>query len=865
MGRREYPQRGSGKRWPGEIRLAEKVTSAYVACGVFFLVVSEQFLHSRANGLPLWLDDVFYILVTSVVLYVLVRRGTRAFRAKESELRQSEDRLARILETNASGVLVFDAEGRITFGNRMACRILGIDRERILGLRHDELKWTSFDPGGSPGPDGGTPFTRVRVSLSPAHDDRYGILRKDGSKLYLTVNAAPLLDAAGRMVGMVASFVDITARKKLEDLKLRKLLMAAEQSPNAILITDPAGSVEYANPRFTAMTGLSAAEGAGRKDACTAGMPAEEAERIWASVRRGKPWRGEFHRRGLDGAPYRESVSVTPIFSEEGELANLLWVREDVTERWSSDQALKEIQEKYKGLVETIYDWVWEIDPDGKYTYVSPKVRDLLGYEPGEVLGKTPFGFMPSFEGRRAADLFGTIASRREPFHGLEYIYRHKTGRFVVVESSGSPFFDEDGGFRGYRGVDRDVGDRKRAEEMLKISEERFRQLFEQNEEPLFLFRNGTCEIFDVNPAAERMYGFSREELLKEGVSLFLPPEEAQPFHAAIGGIHPGSGVSIERATHVRKDGIRIFVSIRGKSVRLQSGYVAYCSFRDITARVRMEEEAKLHQAQIIHANRMASLGTIVSGVAHEVNNPNNLVMFNAPMILAAWEDAVPVLDAFAAENGDFSLGGLPYSEMRDVVPKLAKGISDASARIKSIVNDLKDFSRRDLDERHVPVRMNDVVRMAVAILNHEILRATHRFAVEYGENLPAVSGSARQLEQVVINLLNNAIQALRSSRQAIRVATRLIPERGEVEVSVADEGVGMSGGVLERTMEPFFSTRTDSGGLGLGLSICRSIVKAHRGTLTFESEEGKGTRATLRLPAIDDTMAQGRESTVPA
>lgn len=830
---------------------------------LFFLIVSERFFHSSTYGFPFWVDDVFYILVTSVILYVLVRRGTRAFRAKESELQQSEDRLARILETNASGVLVFDEGGRITFGNHNACRILGIDRGRIPGLRHDDLRWTPSDPAGSPGRGVDTPFTRVRVSLAPAHDDRFGILREDGTKIFLTVNAAPLLDTAGRMIGMVASFVDITVRKKMEDLKLRKLLMAAEQSPNAILITDPAGSIEYANPRFAAMTGITAAEAVGRKDACTAGIPPVDVERIWEAVRRGEPWHGEFHCRGLDGAPCRESVSVTPIHSEEGGLANLLWLREDITERWSSDQALKEIQEKYKALVETIYDWVWEIDPEGRYIYVSPKVRDLLGYEPGEVLGKAPFDLMPSFEGIRAAELFRTIASRREPFHGLEYIFRHKTGRFVVVERSGSPFFGVDGGFRGYRGVDRDVGDRKRAEEMLKISEERFRQLFEQNEEPLFLFRNGTCEIVDINPAAERMYGFSREELLKDGGSLFLPAEEAQPFHAAISSIHPGRGVSIDRTTHVRKDGTRIFVSIRGKSVRLQSGHVAYCSFRDITARVRMEEEAKHHQAQIIHANRMSSLGTIVSGVAHEVNNPNNLVMFNAPMILAAWEDAVPVLDAFAAENGDFSLGGLPYSEMRSVVPKLAKGISDASARIKSIVNDLKDYARRDLDERAVPVKVNDVVRMAVAILHHEILRATHRFDVEYGEDLPAVSGSLRQLEQVVINLLNNAIQALRSSRQAIRVATRLIRESGEVEVSVADEGVGMSRMVLERTMEPFFSTRMESGGLGLGLSICRSIVKVHGGTLAFESEEDKGTRVTLRLPAIDDTLTQGKGSTV--
>jgi len=153
---------------------------------------------------------------------------------------------------------------------------------------------------------------------------------------------------------------------------------------------------------------------------------------------------------------------------------------------------------------------------------------------------------------------------------------------------------------------------------------------------------------------------------------------------------------------------------------------------------------------------------------------------------------------------------------------------------------------------------------MAIAILNHEILHATHHFEVVYGKEIPPVMGSARQLEQVVINLLNNAIQALRSSREGITVSTRCVPETGEVEVAVADEGVGMSPEVLERTKVPFFSTRLESGGLGLGLSISRSIVKDHRGILTFETEEGKGTRTTLRLPAIGDTMREGPETTVP-
>ena len=225
---------------------------------------------------------------------------------------------------------------------------------------------------------------------------------------------------------------------------------------------------------------------------------------------------------------------------------------------------------------------------------------------------------------------------------------------------------------------------------------------------------------------------------MRGGLSLFVPPSDRAELLFAISGIRFGCAILASRGRPTSGvTGAKIIVSVRGKAICTESGHVVYCSVRDITTRIRMEEEAKLQQAQLIHANRMTSLGTIVSGVAHEVNNPNNLIMFNAPMILSAWEDAVPVLDAFLRENGDFSLGGLPYSEMREMVPKLATGISDASARIKAIVGNLKDFSRQDRAKAHAPVQINDVVRTAIAILNHEIIKATHRFDMKLRRGPP--------------------------------------------------------------------------------------------------------------------------------
>ncbi|MBI5905082.1 MAG: PAS domain S-box protein [Deltaproteobacteria bacterium] len=727
-GRWRYPllERGSG--WLGGNRFPEKVAAAYILCGVFLLALTERYIHPVFPG---YVDDAIYIACTSVILFLIVRSGVNALSAKEAALRESEDRLARILETNAGGIVVFDAKGVITFANHAAEKILSVERSRLIGLRHDDPAWDMTDADGAPIGHEELPVAKVRTTRMPVYDIQFGVRHRAGANVILSVNAAPLLDSSNEMVGTVASFTDITARKKGEDLRIRKLLLAVEQSPSAIVITDLEGNVEYANHRYALMTGCPVKEAIGGKMPHPCLTSSRRLEEMWSAIRSGKACHGEFECTRNGGEAYWESTTMTPIRTAEGEIANLLWVREDITDRKLVEEGLRRSEANYRTV------------------------------------------------------------------------------------------------------------------------QEKFRQIFEQNEEPLFLFRQGTGEILDANPAAALLYGCDREELRREGVSLFVPPADLHEFRSAIAAVRPGAGLSIDCARHLRKDGVRIVVSIRANSIRTGDEEVVYGSFRDITARIRMEDEAKHHQAQLIHANRMTSLGTIVSGVAHEVNNPNNLIMFNAPMILAAWEDAAPILDAYHRENGDFHLGGLPYSEMRSVVPRLAAGISDASVRIKTIVANLKDYARQEGPRRVAAIDVNDVVRTAIAILNHEIIKATHRFELILEEGLPPVNGSAQQLEQVVINLVNNSLQALPSNRRGLRVSTRNVPDTGEIEVTVEDEGAGMPPDVLARVAEPFFSTRTDSGGLGLGLSICRSIVDKHKGSLSFESEVGSGTRAVIRLPAV--------------
>lgn len=273
---------------------------------------------------------------------------------------------------------------------------------------------------------------------------------------------------------------------------------------------------------------------------------------------------------------------------------------------------------------------------------------------------------------------------------------------------------------------------------------------------------------------------------------------------------------------------------------------------RDITAKARMEEEARLMQVKLIQANKMAALGTLVSGIAHEVNNPNSFIMTNAQLLSKVWSDTFKILAEYYRKNGDFSLGGLPFSELHEVIPKLLGGINDGTLRIKGIIDNLRDFARPDRACMDGKVDINKAVMGSTTILNNQIKKYTDNFNIHCKKNIPFVKGSAQQIEQVFINLIMNSLQALPSRACGVLVSTSFNKKSGRVIMQVRDEGVGMPKDVLERITEPFFTTKLDSGGTGLGLSISYAIVKEHNGTLEFESELNKGTTATVKLPAYN-------------
>ncbi|EAQ64912.1 periplasmic substrate-binding protein/sensor histidine kinase [Marinomonas sp. MED121] len=270
---------------------------------------------------------------------------------------------------------------------------------------------------------------------------------------------------------------------------------------------------------------------------------------------------------------------------------------------------------------------------------------------------------------------------------------------------------------------------------------------------------------------------------------------------------------------------------------------------REVSKRTQRVE---LQQQQLIQADKMASLGVLVSGVAHEINNPCSLMLLNLPTIQEVHRDLEEILEDYYQSQGEFYLAGIEYSIIRDELPKMLNDMMSGSQRISRIVNDLRDFGRQENIELTEHVDINQLVSTSYRLIEQTVRNYSDNISIQYEDNLPSFLGSAQRIEQVIINLILNAAQSLTSKDKSIEIRTFMDSTKGQLVLEIKDQGCGIAIENLKRLEDPFFTTKRDQGGTGLGLSISSNIVSEHGGKLSFKSELNKGTKVSLTLPIFN-------------
>jgi PAS domain S-box-containing protein len=541
-------------------------------------------------------------------------------------------------------------------------------------------------------------------------------------------------------------------------------------------------------------------------------------------------------------------VSASAVHSNlSGEIRYLIAHIMDISKERASQQALEREREFLRAVLENLTDGVIVCDCDGEIAFVNGAAVDLHGLPDQHVLAgewKDYFDlydsngttFIPMAEG----PLYRALAGETIRNVHIMIAPRHGMARSITV--NGRAIFDADGNKLGAVITQKDYTGRRLAEaargqssaelavaiESLTASEQRFRSLFENT--TIGLYRTTVLgRIVLANPTLIRMLGYATfEELTRRD----LEADREASFDAAnsrdafLADIRKNGEVHGRESTWRRQDGSLIFVRESARAMKDEGGEIAFLegTVEDVTEQKRL-------QAQLIHSEKLAAVGQLIAGVAHEINNPLAVISSTAQLLL---------------RHGD------------PEVCEDARTVREMADRMAKIVRSLLTFSRGGDGSRRSECVLEDLIHSTMDICAFTLRADDIALEMRLAEDIPSVFVNSNQIQQVLLNLITNAAHALRGNasgdrRVIVTTSMEVNPADSSgpkfARIAIADNGCGMSEAVLQRIFEPFFTTKDTGEGTGLGLSICHGIIMSHGGHLTVASTPGAGTTFFIDLP----------------
>jgi hypothetical protein len=484
------------------------------------------------------------------------------------------------------------------------------------------------------------------------------------------------------------------------------------------------------------------------------------------------------------------------------------------------------IAARLAAIVQSSDDAIISKTLDGIVTSWNPAAERIFGYTAAEMVGESIMRIIPEERRAEEAEVLSRI-QRGEVVDRFETIRVAKDGRAINISLTVWPIKDAAGRLIGASKIARDVTERKQAEAIFRESETQAHAVLEAASEAI-LTVNQTGAIVSMNRKTEEMFGYPREALLGRPIEMLLPER--------VRSRHIGHRVTYFNDPHVRpmgqgldlvacrRDGTEFPVEISLSYVEAENGLRGLAFVTDITQRQVLERATR-------QAERLSALGRLSAGIAHEVNNPIGIISSRIEIML---------LDAEAQP--------LPGNVTEDL-----RVLHRHAQRVARIAHGLLSFARESSGER-APIDLNEVVEETLLLVEKGADKSGIAIQRALTPNLPPIHGDSGALQQVVMNLVTNARDAL-GSGGVISVETSLVPGRpGMVRLTVRDNGPGISPDVLPRIFDPFYTTKTE--GTGLGLSISYGIVRDHKGTIDVESLPGQGTIFILTFPSVAEAVS---------
>jgi PAS domain S-box-containing protein len=789
-----------------------------------------------------------------VVLHDVTRRRENERRLKEyaermealveekvKETKESEEKYRHLFSTMPSGVAIYEAvdDGAdfvfVDF-NQTAEKIENAPKQDLLGKRVSQIFPGVKDLGLF------SVFQRVYRTGQPEYlpsgiykDQRIFGWRENW--VYKLPNG-----------NIVSVYNDVTEKKKTEETlrasegKLRGIF---ESSPDPIVVSSMDAKIIDCNP-----AALKAFEYSTKSEVIGRGIFEffAEKDRVRAAENLTKDVEyvrnAEYIFQTKNGREFIGEFSTSPVLQSSGEATAFVTTIQDVTERRENEKALRVSEERFKQVALNAEEWIWEVDVHGTYTYCSPMVEKILGYKPEEVVGKKRFYDLFHPEDREK--LKGTAQKAMEQnqtFRGFINRNVNKWGETVWLSTSGGPILNQQGKFIGYRGTDVDITERKKAEETLRASESKYRELINGMSETVWVI-DLDGNFIDVNDAAVKVLGYSREELLSMGpqdIDNNLSKEQILHLIRSM----PADQRQVFETSHTTKNGKEIPVEISSSLVTYRGKQAILSIARNITERVEMRKKIEEHSRtleeivekrtlqlkeankRLLKSERLAAIGELAGMVGHDLRNP-----------LTGIKNAAYYLK----KKGN---------ECSEANNKVMLEIIDSSIEhANKIINDLLDYSREihlEFDERTPCLLLAEALMLVEIPDKVKFIDRTH--------DEPKMMIDVGKMIRIFDNFIKNAVDAMPNGGT---LEVKSEQKADTVKFTFKDTGIGMSEEVIAKLFSPLFTTKAQ--GMGFGLAICKRIVEAHGGTVTVQSTLGKGTTFTVTLPIKPKLDVGGEE-----
>ena len=671
-------------------------------------------------------------------------------------------------------------------------------------------------------------------------------LRRKGDETRQIVFSGRLIEMDGKK-WFLSVARDISGQKKSEE-ELRKnrrfLSDLIEHSGALICVKDREGRYEMVNHKWEEVTGLDRLDTISRTD-----------EELFPG-----PIGEQFRRNDLevmvsglalekeevlqDGQGKRSFISIKfPLRGDEGQVSGICGMITEITARKAVEKELAVSRDRLSRAEIISRSGNWEFDLNSKHVFASVGAREIYGLRESEWtisdVQKIP---LPEYRDMLDTALMGLIKEKR-PYDVEFKIRRPATGEIVDIHSVAEYDHQRNVVF----GIIQDITEYKRAEFQLKAalealgkSESLMRAITDSAQDAILMMDTGGAISF-WNPAAEHIFGYTRDEAIGRNLHQFLAPERFlesynavfDEFQAAGSGGETGRTIELQAC---RRNGEEFPVELALSALRLEDGWHAVGIIRDITERRRTEEERQKLEARLQRADKMESIGTLAGGIAHDFNNLLMGIQGYASLMLLDLDPSHPFYDKLERIEEHVKSGA-------DLTGQLLGFAQGGRYEVK-------------------PADMNEVVKKTSSMFG----RTRKEIIVnrEYGKNLWIVEVDLGQMEQVLMNLYVNAWQAMPGGGELyLKTGNVVVGDvqamHNEVEpgryvmISVADTGVGMDEKTRERIFDPFFTTKDMGKGTGLGLAMVYGIIKGHRGFIEVRSEPGQGATFNLYLPATEN------------